>query len=255
MRVADDTTIYNSASNLHTCINNISHDLNELTEWFKANKLSLNISKTHYMIFSKLTKDNIPIHTLNIGTINIKRVEFTKFLGIQLDDKLNWHEQIKYIKNKIASGLYALNTAKRLLEREHLTKLYYTLINPHLNYGISLWGSINKSLLKQLSVSQNKAIRAITYSRYNESVNNKYKQLGILQLNDMYTLQIAKYMFQYSKNQLPKPLMQLFTPNYNIHNHNTRHSRDPHFRTYNTHKYSMSSIQGTGYMAKHTSSD
>jgi len=237
---ADDTTIYNAANDLQTAINNISHDLNELTEWFKANKLSLNISKTHYMIFTKLTTNNIPMHTLNIGKDNIKRVEFTQFLGIQLDDKLNWQEQIKYIKNKLACGLYALNTAKKLLEREHRKKLYYTLINPHLNYGISLWGSANKSLLKQLHVSQNKAIRAITHSEYNESVNNKYKQLDILQLNDMYTLQLAKFMFQYSKNQLPKPLMELFTPNSDIHKHNTRHNRDPHFISYNTHKYAQS---------------
>ena len=129
---------------------------------------------------------------------------------------------------------------KKLLEREHRKKLYYTLINPHLNYGISLWGSANKSLLKQLHVSQYKAIRAITHSEYNESVNNKYKQLDILQLNDMYTLQLAKFMFQYSKNQLPKPLMELFTPNSDIHKHNTRHNRDPHFISYNTHKYAQS---------------
>jgi len=174
------------------------------------------------VIFTKLPRDQLTALTIKIGNETIQRVEYTKFLGIQLDDKLNWHEHIKYIKNKLSSGLYALNTSKRLLEREHLIKLYYTLINPHLNYGVTLWGSSKKSDIKQLYIMQNKAIRAITLTRYNESVSHKYKQLGIMQLDNLYIFQITKYMFQYSRNLLPIPLMNLFTPNTNIHAQNTR---------------------------------
>ena len=76
------------------------------------------------------------------------------------------------------------------MEREHLIKLYYTLINPHLNYGVTLRGSSKKSDIKQLYIMQNKAIRAITLTRYNESVSHKYKQLGIMQLDDLYTFQM-----------------------------------------------------------------
>ena len=53
------------------------------------------------MIFTKLPRDQISALTIKIGNETIQRVEYTKFLGIQLDDKLNWHLHIKYIKNKL----------------------------------------------------------------------------------------------------------------------------------------------------------
>ena len=50
---ADDTTIYYSHSNLNTLYTNLNKDLQILNDWFKTNKLSLNVSKTQYMIFNK----------------------------------------------------------------------------------------------------------------------------------------------------------------------------------------------------------
>ena len=60
-----------------------------------------------------------------------------------------------------------------------------------------------------------------------------------MQLDDLYTFQITKYMFQYSCNLLPIPLMNLFTPNTNIHAHNTRQRFEPHIKTFNSHKFAQ----------------
>ena len=105
---ADDTTLFYSTKNLHTLYNNISLDLNDLSEWFKANKLSLNVSKTNYITMQNTNEISIN-HTLKIGDETIKQVNTAKFLGIIIDDKLSWNAHIDYCKNKLSSGLYICN--------------------------------------------------------------------------------------------------------------------------------------------------
>jgi hypothetical protein len=152
-----------------------------------------------------------------------------------IDEKLNWKDHIKYCKNKLSSGLYAINSSKHILSREHLRSLYYTLIHPHLTYGLLLWGSTYKTFLHKLQVLQNKSIRSITKSKYNESTGPIYKKLGILPLSKLYQLEAAKFMFLNHKEDLPSPLLSIFTPNIDIHQYGTRHRNDPHINARRTH--------------------
>ena len=235
---ADDTTIIYSSHNLDILFKNVSHDLSSLSEWFKANKLSLNVSKTNYILI-KNSNNTLLNHSLKIGDEKIQQVNTAKFLGIMIDDKLNWNVHIKHCKNKLSSGLYALNSSKHILSHEHLKSLYYTLIHSHLTYGLLLWGSTYKTFLHKLEVLQNKAIRSITNSKYNESTEPVYKQLGILPLPKLYQLEAAKFMFLNYKRDLPLPLLSIFTPNIDIHQHGTRHRNDPHISVRRTHLLSQ----------------
>ena len=77
-----------------------------------ANKLSLNVSKTNYITMQNTNEIYIN-HTLKIGDETIKQVNTAKFLGIIIDDKLSWNAHIDYCKNKLSSGLYAINSAAK----------------------------------------------------------------------------------------------------------------------------------------------
>ena len=65
-------------------------------------------------------------------------------------------------------------------------------------------------------------------AQYNAHTSPLFKHLNIVKLHDLYELQIAKYMYSYSQNTLPIPLMTLFTSNDNIHTHDTRNRHNPH---------------------------
>ena len=230
---ADDTTIFYSSPNIHIVFENIKQDLANLTEWFRANKLSLNVNKTNYMIFSR-TLHNVPDHTLTIETETIQRVESTKFLGIIIDESLSWSEHLNFTRKKISSGIYAINASKHLLSQQHLKTVYYTLIHPYLNYGTILWASSSKTHMRKLQIMQNKAIRAITLSKYNASASPIFKTLGILPVDDIYKFQLSTFMYMHVAHMLPASLMDFFTPNINVHDHNTRHRLDPHVRNSNS---------------------
>ena len=106
--------------------------------------MSLNVSKTNYITMQNTNEIYIN-HTLKIWDETIKQVNTAKFLGIIIDDKLSWNAHIDYCKNKLSSGLYAINSAKHILSPKHLKSLYYTLKHPHLTYGLLLWGSTYKT--------------------------------------------------------------------------------------------------------------
>ena len=131
IQFADDTTLYMSHKNLHVLYTFVNQDLVSLNDWFRANKLSLNVSKTNYVLFSnkRLINDNL---VLNIGNDEIGKKSFCKFLGVYIDENLDWHEHIDTCKSKLSCSLYAINKVKRLVSSECLKMMYYSLVYPHL---------------------------------------------------------------------------------------------------------------------------
>ena len=95
---ADDTTLYNSSPDIKHLYSSINSELDSLTEWFRANKLSLNVSKTHYVIFGQRQVQIPGNFNVEIANIVIEKKQFVKFLGIYTDEKLDWHEHIRYIQ-------------------------------------------------------------------------------------------------------------------------------------------------------------
>ena len=124
---ADDTTVLIEGTNINTMIAALNCELAKLTEWLNANKLSINVSKSHYMVFHrsrrKINKGNILLDT----TI-LSQVTYTKFLGVILDDKLKWTHHISCIKNKISKGMGIILKARKVLKKKVLLQLYHSLV-------------------------------------------------------------------------------------------------------------------------------
>ena len=98
---ADDTTVMIEGTNINTIITTLNCELAKLTEWFNANKLSINVSRSHYMVFHR-SRRKINNGDIILDTTILSQVTFTKFLEVILDDKLKWTYHISYIKNKIS---------------------------------------------------------------------------------------------------------------------------------------------------------
>ena len=95
---ADDTTIYQSHHNINILRKLVEEELSNLISWFKANTLSLNVSKTNVIIFSKTVPINYRDLVLNVDGIIIKPVKSIKFLGINIDNKLNWRDHTHFVQ-------------------------------------------------------------------------------------------------------------------------------------------------------------
>ena len=118
----------------------MSQDMLTVTDWFRANKLSLNLNKTNCILFQPKNCDNNATYNLTVGNETINMVTGTKFLGLHIDKNLLWTKHINTIRSKLTSGLYAINSVKNLLPVQEKCMLYMSLINYHLIYGLMLWG-------------------------------------------------------------------------------------------------------------------
>ena len=105
---ADDTTLLNSSKYKDYLDYLMMHDLKLLDDWFKANQLSLNLSKTVFMNFWQKGK----IIQLELDKVKIPTVTTTKFLGVYLDNQLNWKYHTTSLYNKIQSNKYLLSTTR-----------------------------------------------------------------------------------------------------------------------------------------------
>ena len=127
-----------------------------------------------------------------------------------------------------------MRKTSHLLRTSHLLTLYYSLIYPYLDYGISVWGSTHISYLNTLFMKQKKAVRTVTGAKYNEHSNSLFKQLKLLKLNNLHQLKVSKYMYCLSKGTLPSPIIHIVTYNTNIHSHHTRNRDNPHIHARRT---------------------
>ena len=87
-------------------------DMTSLFDWFCANKLSLNVMKTNFVVFAPHSVNTNDITSLKLGDNTIERVSHAKFLGIIIDEDLEWGHHIDHVAKKVASGSYAINSAK-----------------------------------------------------------------------------------------------------------------------------------------------
>ena len=157
---ADDTNLFLSHKNLKTLFSKMNVELTKINEWFKANKLSLNVTKTKYTLFLKPNKvDDIPLKLpeLNINNVNIKRVLSMKFLGVIFDQHLNWKEHLKLIENKTSKCIGIMHKVKYLLNKECLKNIHFSFIHSYLNYCNMAWASTYPSYINFLIFKKNQA--------------------------------------------------------------------------------------------------
>ena len=221
---ADDTCFLMNGTDLHKLIKQLNVELDSLCTWFKSNKLSLNTQKTFYMIFHRARLKSIDGMNNDVIMDNnaLIKVNSIKYLGVIVDNKLNWIDHITYVKNKISKGLGIMYKARRYLHKSSLRNLYHAYIYPYLTYCIEVWGCASKCQLNALLLLQKKIIRIMTFSPYLAHTDPIYKDLAILPFDKIFIDRIGITMFKVEYELLPKSVIQMFSKNRDVHSHDTR---------------------------------
>ena len=161
---ADDTNLLISHPNISSLLLTVNNELYKIGEWFKANRLSLNIKKTKYTLFHKNSvKDNIPLKLpeLKIADRAIERTHVIKFLGLLLDENITWKNHICSVEKKLAKNIGLLYRAKYFLDESSLKTMYFSCIHSYLNYANTAWASTYQAKLKTVHYHQKHAARIV----------------------------------------------------------------------------------------------
>ena len=118
---ADDTSVTCSAEDIYDLCNDLKAEIDNIAEWLRQNKLSVNTEKTEYMVIGHKRQTNRILGPLevNVNGEPIKRAQKVMYLGITVDENLTWNEQYKNLKGKIKNALSSLWKLKNILPQSH----------------------------------------------------------------------------------------------------------------------------------------
>ena len=174
MHVEDTSLTFASVDLKHIddCLN---YDLNRVYTGPSANKLTLNLTKTEFMLVASRQKSStfpeIPCFRINDHVV--KQVTSTKSLGVHIDQNLNWesHIQNMYICKRIASALGAMKPIRHVIPLNILINVYDSLVQPHFNYCSVVWGNRACALSEKLQKLQNRAARIFMCANYDSNID------------------------------------------------------------------------------------
>ena len=167
---ADDANIILTANTIDVINEQLEKLIFNLKRWVNCNGLALNLKKTKYMIFSRARNIELP-QPLVISEIPIERVYEAKFLGVIVDDSLNWSRHVKTVQSKMARYVGILYKVKKYLPLQARLQIYHSLVQSHVNYCSLVWGFSSKSNIDSLFIKQKKGLRGVIPG----FINYKYK--------------------------------------------------------------------------------
>ena len=170
---ADDTSGLIIGKNFQELVQKMNIEINKLANWFRANKMAVNLSKTKYLIFhtkgkkitnfdnnsivydgNKIGKPKDPALITPLGRIfdahpSADQKSY-KLLGVMFDETLSFNYHVKFLASKLSKSLFCLNRAKNFLDAKALKMLYYALIHSNLIYCIGPLSAMSKANAKKL---------------------------------------------------------------------------------------------------------
>ena len=191
---ADDSTLYISGPVPTDIIQEANNDLNIFYNWCLSNRLTVNLNKTFYMLFTNKSFTSLP--PLFFHNNEIQRTTHHKHLGIVIDEALNFKLHISDICHKLSRNVSLLYQVKDLVPTAILKILYNAHILPHLQYCMPIWANTYPSHLIPLFRLQKKILRIITKSSFFDHTQPLFKETQIMKLFDLNKLQIAIYMYK-----------------------------------------------------------
>ena len=184
---ADDTNIFVTGKTKEEAFCRANYILEKVYAYMKYNLLHINMEKCCFMYFkpNKLPESTncsrtVPIvsndhisKAIYINGQKLKEVSNTKFLGVILDNKLDWSSHIHELNKKLRTAAALISKIRHWIPEEHYLKIYHALFESHLTYGISVWGGVSDSKLNRIFTVQKHCIRILFGDR--ESYLEKFR--------------------------------------------------------------------------------
>jgi len=189
---ADDINLHISGKKHEILEKTINYELKKIDHWVRANKLCIKYSKTNFMLMNNHKNINFSV---SINHHPISKQSSLKYLGVILDDKLNWKPQIEKLVTQLSTSCAMLFKLKHYTNISVFKSVYFALLHSYLTYSILNWGRANKTTLLPLIRLQNKAARTLEYSKTKTTV--LYSKHKIFEKPDLFQLSVDKFMYSF----------------------------------------------------------
>lgn len=224
---ADDAILIYSCDTYDHLKASIQEDLITLDDWLYNNFLTFNADKTKLMLFKKSSQVTHQALDIIMNGTRIEEVIYVRYLGLIIDEELNWKQHHEFLRKKLTPFLFVLRRTRYSLSFKTKLSLYYSYIHSHLSYLVSIWGYCNATLLDRLQVLQNKAVRSLFWQQYrtnNLSTQQLFEFHNIPRIKQLRVIDsmllIHKIKYGQIRNHLTLPTFE------DQHSYNTRNKKD-----------------------------
>ena len=201
---ADDTCLFMQHKDPMQLENLVNKELEKINDWLKINQLSLNVSKSNFLLFSG--NKRIEKFQLFISGIKLEETTEAKYLGVIIDNKLNWKGHLEKLYIKLNQNAGILRKVGYFLPMQNMKSLFYSFIQAHASYCITSWGSPETKGIGRINKVISKCINFINkYDKHNTI--NKFNPLNV---NDIYKLESCKLVHNFINGLIPESLSDLF---------------------------------------------
>ena len=195
---ADDAVFYITEDSLEQCVIKMRFLITDLSEWLKKNKLIPNVDKTKLMMFTPRPIEGLP--DIYFDGTKLEWVRSFKYLGVIIDDKLNFTAQSAEISQKLGRLQGIFYSLSSLVPQRTLLTLYNSLVYPVITQSVVIWGGVRENSLKDIKIGMNKILRHILSVKCDDnnvplmSSNEMYKTLKLLKFDDIYKFFLLKFI-------------------------------------------------------------
>ena len=196
---------------METLVSKVEKIIEKINSWFTANKLTLNIDKTSYVIFRSSRCTNVnPPDSITCGDIQIQRESKVKYLGIILHEHLNWDEHTNEICKKLKCFFPLFYNIRNYLNKDNVITIFYTMIYSRIKYASIVTGLTTNLNIDKIQTLQNKLLKVLYMKNYQYPTNKLHSELSILKFEDMIKQEILSFIYQYIHRKLPKVFNNYF---------------------------------------------
>ena len=204
---ADDTHLLNFSKTVWNLCGRVNSDLRALVSWLNANKISLNASKTEFVIFCSPWKRMDCIPRLKLFGKILTPSKSVKYLGVHLDEHLNWKVHIGIVAAKLRRANGAISKLRHYVPHDVLLNVYHAIFVSHIRYASQIWGLCDNTVTHRIQVLQNTAMRLITFKGPRTSATPIYAELGLLKFFDQVKVMNILYVQKYLNGNLPSDVL------------------------------------------------
>lgn len=230
---ADDTAIFYEGNSQAEIIATAEEDFRLLRNYFDTNMLSLNVSKTRFMLFRSTHKKIENRIGLTVDGEEVPCVESFKYLGLIMDSSLTWQCHLDQLSVTLSRMCGILRKIAEFLPIRALETLYYAFFHSHLQQLTIIWGSASNERLKRIQVLQNRSLKTV-YSlphMYSSSLLFTDSRISVLPVRGLYHHQLISYTHAVANRVDMHTNMHLSRIDHNHHTRRIGHLSIPRPRT------------------------
>lgn len=234
---ADDTMLYIVGNDIDVMCSLLNEDFDLLDDWLNDNQLKININKSSYMIFGReytLRSLNYERVIIRVDNQVLQKLNSVKYLGIILDENLNFKLYADHLTKKIAQKIQYISRISNKIDMKTRYLLFRSIVLPHLDYCTSLLFNLKSNIITRLQIVLNRGMRMVLRCGRRTPIRSMLEALNLMTVRQRIYFKTLDFIYKIEHKMLPDYLSEKIRYVSEVHQYHTRNQNSFFVDTFST---------------------